>query len=195
MRQTTTLRDSLHALSAWPGRQGRVTLTFLPPRRSSRCCVWPCCLCNRRDAKRTGSSASVHTELRVQNGAWADVVDAIHRPSPAGWTRLFPPTCAFLPWASRSHARAYRMIRRRVCVCVCLHISTYCQTGREGQGSFLQLSTTREWGTGRGPTPPTHPLLDPPSPGSLSGWAKFFSGPSGNQKFSLAPLAPVSLVL
>ena len=39
--------------------------------------------------------------------------------------------------------------------------------------------------------PPTPPPWTPPPP--LKGWAKFSSGPSADQNFSLGPLVPVSL--
>ena len=54
------------------------------------------------------------------------------------------------------------------------------------QGSFLQLNTT-EGGRGSHTTPPPAP------PPLLKDWAKFSSGPSANQKFSLVPAAPNSL--
>ena len=46
------------------------------------------------------------------------------------------------------------------------------------------------------PLPPPPALPRPPHPSNpLKGWAKFSSGPSANQNFSLAPLAPISLDL
>ena len=56
--------------------------------------------------------------------------------------------------------------------------------------SFEQLTTTAGGGGGGG-APPT-PLLDPSTHRpSLKDWAQFSSGPSANQKFSLAPLSPL----
>ena len=48
-------------------------------------------------------------------------------------------------------------------------------------------------GMGLTPPPPPTPRTPPPKPPALSDWAKFFDGPSANQKFSLVPSVQVSL--
>ena len=55
--------------------------------------------------------------------------------------------------------------------------------------AFLNAAPLGMRGGGGGPTPPPPPSWSAP----LSDWAKNFPGPLGNQNFSLAPLAPVSL--
>ena len=63
------------------------------------------------------------------------------------------------------------------------------------QGSIQQLATTAAAAGGGGELP-HHPPSPPPltyPPPLLKDWSKFSSGPLANQKFSLAPLAPISL--
>ena len=79
-----------------------------------------------------------------------------------------------------------RILARQDLVIHCFQ-STGCPTPQRSQAGLL-FTTRHHWERA-----PHHPPTHPRPPGPLNDWAKYSSGPSACQNFSLAPLAPISL--